>query len=225
MKHIAIAGIFVFVAGSALAGTATAEKQDAATVCKGAGSATAKVLALDPADGDTANGLSIALQLGLTPATFPTGDIAKIAAPCKRSEFTAGGLVYSLYGTDEASPYRWATTPSHPGETAYVALMPRPAPALAWYRKYQADNKTAAQFSTDTESMIVLAITANDSREIYRFYSATPDDETLAADMCAALSGELPILVTFTEGNDSIDLSHLSDKSRGMRSTCGAKPH
>lgn len=225
MKHVVFAVIFTFVAGPALAGAAAAEKASITTACKGVGSPTAKLLAFDPTDGDTANGLGIALQLGLTPATFPTDDIAKFAAPCKRSEFTAGGLVYSLYGVDEALPYRWATTPSHPGETAYIAVMPRPAPALAWYRKYQADNKTTAQFATDTESMAVLAITANDSREIYRFYSATPDDVTLAADMCAAISGELPIIATFAEGSNDIDLSHLPDKSRAAMSACGAKLH
>jgi hypothetical protein len=59
--------------------------------------------------------------------------------------------------------------------------------------------------------MIVLAITSNDKREIYRFYSAEPDDATLSSDMCAALSGELPIIATFTEGNDDLDLSHIFD--------------
>jgi hypothetical protein len=219
MKAIGFAAIFAVVAGHAVAGAATG---NVATTCKGTGSPAAKVLTFDATDPDTVNGLNIALQMGLTPATFPAGDIAKIATPCKRAKFTVGGLDYSLYGTDGTLPYRWATTPSHPGETAFTALMPQPKPALDWYRKYQTDNKTEAQFSTGTDMMFVLAITSNDKREIYRFYSAEPDDATLTSDMCAALSGELPIVATFTEGI-GVDLSHLSDPPPKRAVACGAK--
>jgi hypothetical protein len=213
MDRILLAGLL-----SAIVSAAAADPS-AQPACHGAGFPAAKELAFDPHDETISEGLNIALQMGLTPATFPADDIAKIAKPCRRLDFEAAGLTYSLYGTDDALPYRWASTPTRPGEVAYTAAMPGPGPALDWYLK-NGRNSTSAQFSTGTETLVVLAITAGDTREIFRFYDKTPADAVLAADMCAALSGELPVVATLTEGSGTADLSHLRDKPSGKPSSC-----
>jgi hypothetical protein len=191
--------------------------------CKPSNADSARVLSFDPGDANTINGLDISFQLGLSPETFPAKDIEAQKQPCKRLDFDAKGLTYSLRGEDGATPPRWATTPTHPGETAYIAWLPSPTAALDWYAKYQTDKNTPAQFNTHGAMMVVLSITSGENREVFRFYDSVPDDRTLSQDMCAALAGELPIIAIYHADSGQSELSHLGDKAPTANSACHAK--
>jgi hypothetical protein len=188
---------------------------EAAPACHGSGSQSAKMLFFSPNDSETLRGLYIALNMGLTPATFPAQDVAKARAPCERAHFDAATASYTLYGDDAGLPPRWASA-AVGGRIAYVALLPQPGPALAAYRA----NSSGTEFPFKPgDMMYVLAVTAGDSRQLYRFYDALPDDARLSGDMCAALNGELPVLGTFDVATDQSDLVRLGSVAAPVANT------
>jgi hypothetical protein len=192
----------------------------ASPACKGVGSTTAKPLDFANSDNDTLMGLTIALVYGLDPSTFPARDIAAEASPCKRGDFDVGSVTYSLYG-DEGLPQRWATDPNLSGRLVYIALLPRPGPALAAYRAQP--NSSSVQFKPG-DMMFVLAVTDGDQRRLFRFYDAIPDDSTLEADMCAALSGQLALLGQFDTSSGHADFAGLANsETPPAAGTCHAK--
>jgi hypothetical protein len=196
MKHIGMAVIALFFA------TAHAE---AAPACNGPGSSTARTLTFSPSDSDTVRGLAVSLLMGLTPASFPAPDIAKVQGACERAHFDAASASFTLYGNDTGLPPRWASAATG-DRIAYVALLPQPGPALASYRA----NSGGTDFAFKPgDMMYVLAVTSGGSRQIYRFYDALPDDARLAGDMCAALNDQLPVLGTLDTATGQSDLARL----------------
>src|SRR5215469_14800597 len=93
--------------------------------CKDPGSPSAKTMDISGRDNDLLMGLSVALTMGLTPATFPEKDIAAVKTPCKRGEFSVGTVTYSLYGTGDLPP-RWAVA-TGANQIAFIAELPQPA--------------------------------------------------------------------------------------------------
>ncbi|MGD0190308.1 MAG: hypothetical protein ABSD74_06170 [Rhizomicrobium sp.] len=192
----------------------------AAASCKDTGSMSAKPLTFSETDVDTQTGLSVSFTFGLTPATFPLQDIGQTANPCKRGEFDVGAVTYQLFGTGD-SPPRWAGNANAPGRIVYVALLPKPAPALAAYQAQS--NATSFQFKPG-DMMFVLAITDGDARQLYRFYDAIPDDSTLAGDMCAALSGAWKPIASFNTASGHSTFAGLGGSQPAVTgSACHAR--
>jgi hypothetical protein len=102
-----------------------------AAACKTAGHADAKEIAIDIKAPDTVKGLHVGFQLGLGPQESPAQDIAKIAAPCSRGSLKVDTTAFEIAGEDNDTPPRYAKTTTPAGQIAYLALMPRPAPAAA----------------------------------------------------------------------------------------------
>ena len=133
--------------------------------------------------------MAAAIAMGLSPYTFPMDKIAKISTPCKRLNFKAGDDVYTLYGSylQGSGPPRYAMRGDDRSRIAYLALLPLPKPALAAMR---AGSKDGQYRFKQPDMIFVLAVTDGYQRPFFRFYGAIPDDQTLAIDMCAALTGE-----------------------------------
>jgi hypothetical protein len=175
-------GAIVFCLGVASANDAIADS------CTKPGSTSAKILNLPVSDENARTALAVALNLGLSPYSFPQVSIAGITAPCKRLDFKASDGIYTLYGVDERdSPPRYAMQEKNTDRIAYLALLPLPAPAVAAVSA--APNLGRYRFKPG-QMIYVLAVTEGYQRTFFRFYDAIPDDRTLATDMCAALSGE-----------------------------------
>jgi hypothetical protein len=188
---------------------------EAAPACNSPSSLTAKTLLFSPGDSDTLNGLSIALAMGLEPATFPAQNVAKLQAPCERAHFDANSASYILYGDDDGLPPRWAAQTGN-DKIAFVALLPLPGPALASYR----GSPDGTQFKfQNSDMMYVLAVAVGGERQIYRFYDVLPDDARLSGDMCAALNGQLPLLGTFDTATNRSDLARLGSVSAPVANT------
>lgn len=167
--------------------------------------APAKLLQFAMADEDVQEGMFMSIQLGVLPPTFPADDIAKIKTPTARFDFMLGGKSYTVFGKDDDSPPRWATSTKDKSAIAYLCLMPRPAPALDWYRKYQKDKDTTANFTGPDDMMFSLIIARGNKRDIYAFYDRIPDDTPLTAAMTDALSGKTPVKVNFDVVSGSVD--------------------
>jgi hypothetical protein len=167
-----------------LAGTAHAAGCDA-------GSAKAKYLTLSTADEAARTALAAAIFLGLNPFSFPQDRIAAVTQPCKRRDFHARDGLYTLYGDIDGEPQRYAMRKADLTRVAYLAELPLPAPAFAALR---AGSKNGNYTFKNGQMIFVLAVTEGYQRNIFHFYDAIPDDQTLAIDMCAALSGDdMPI--------------------------------
>ena len=165
--------------------------QAMAEACARPGSTNAKIIALPRSDESSRTAMAASIHLGLSPFDYPLNRIAKISDPCKRLSFKSGDSTYTLYGDDRKSPPRYAMRSHDTSRIAYLALLPLPKPALAALRR--GPQKGVYQF-TPPDMIFVLAVTDGYQRPFFRFYDAIPDDQTLAMDMCAALSGDdLPI--------------------------------
>jgi hypothetical protein len=163
----------------------------------------AQILTFTYADEKTQAGFHYAVTLGLRPPTFPDEDIAKIASPTERGEVKVKGKTYKIFGKDDDSPPRWATSSRDRGKVVYLALMPKPEPALAWYEKYQKDNNTPANFGAN-DWMYALVIKDGDDRHIYRLYDKIPDDKTLSAAMSDAVEGKIARIAVYNmESSDT----------------------
>src|ERR1051325_9464307 len=132
-------------------------------------------------------GLSVALAYGLNPQSFPEEQISASGGKCRRGAFLAGETKYDFFGNGHL-PVRWARSPKLGDGIVYLALLPKPGPALTAYER---NPNVPVKFGKD-EFMYVLAITDGSARLIYRFYDGLPVDDVLAKDMCKAASGQLP---------------------------------
>lgn len=160
-----------------------------------AGNPGAKQLSFDTAGREGFLGMSMALNFGLSPETFPRDDIAKNAQLCPRGSFELQGATYRMQGDIAHLPERWAERTGD-GEIAYLADMPKPKPAYDWLVAHQNSSDTQMQFKSDG-MMVVLAVTNGTKRKVYAFFDAMPDDKGAARAMCAALSGRMNVLGTY----------------------------
>ena len=180
-------------------------------VCSNNGVSTVSELDFHGADNDTVTGLTIALALGLDPPSFPFEAVTASSSPCEHGAFRVGTDSYDLYSADVA-PLRWAVSKADLSRIAFLAQVPRPAPAL---NAIKADpDAMSVQFSTN-QLMFVLAVTEGDKRGIYRFYDAIPDDVRLEHDMCMALSGHTAALASFDPFTNKGDFTGLSARAPG----------
>jgi hypothetical protein len=200
--------VFLLVPGTAHA----AEK------CTDMGSPAAQEIELGNS-GETKAGLMATFLLGLNPPTFPAEDIGKIANPCERTTFTVGGDAYTVHGGDRDQPPRWAASVSKPERVAYIALVPRPAPALDWFHRYEKDNNAPANFNTGADMMFALAVTAGLKREIYAYYDKIPDDAHLTDAMCKALAGGLVRFATWNV--ETLEADFTPRPASAAPGTCG----
>ena len=180
----------------------------AKAACAGYGAPAAKVLSFSAQDADTTLGLSVALNFGLDPPSFPSQQIAAAINPCRRATFKLGDATYGVFDVDTGLPPRWAFDAANPSRVAFIALMPSPEAGLASYRH---DSKASQLKGKTADFMYVLAVTDTNDRRLFRFYSALPDDTRSASDMCAALAGELPVIGTYHTDTAQSDLDHLGD--------------
>jgi hypothetical protein len=166
----------------------------AATPCKGAGSVSAKPVLYYTADAAVLDGLEVALQLGLEPATFPSRDIAKQPGACVHASFNAGGRIWTLYGDDEDTPPRWAQSDAR--TIVYLAAMPPADQAHAW-AEARRDHRTGEKTVTFNGMMFALVAADGDKRRIFGFYEALPDDARLSRAMQSAIEGRTPAILGF----------------------------
>ena len=175
-----------------------------APACKGHGDATNTNLAL-PAGGEVADGLKVALQLGVEPPTPIVESIRKNPDPCQRGFFKAGETRFNIFGDDGDSPVRWAVEAGGQ-RLVYLATIPDPIEALAWSKRRQADANAPALF---THSLYALVVADADRRLIYRYSRVIPDDYHLALYMRAALEGRWTPVSEYNVRTRVVDLSHL----------------
>ena len=155
-----IVGTLYLAAGPALA-----------SACKTSGAAGAKEIAIDIKDHDTLSGLHVGFQLSLDAAA----DIVKVA-PCSRGSIKVGGDNFDVGGENADTPPRYATGAA---AVAYLAVIPRPAVAWAWAKKYQADNATPQNFSGPNDTMYALTVARGDDRFVYAYLDKIRPDERL----------------------------------------------
>jgi hypothetical protein len=178
--------------------------------CRDAVSDKEQSLAFSILDQDTREGLSESLSLGLNPVTFPQEDISKASHPCLRTRFRAGAAEFSLYGMIGEAPPRWATSANQPGRIVYVAELPFPKRAVVEVAAQQ--GQPIIHFKP-ADFMFVLAVTDGARRDVFRFYDKMPNDERLSEDMCAALTGEDPVVASYDElSNQTVFLGNASSQ-------------
>jgi hypothetical protein len=166
--------------------------------CAKPGSPDAKAVRFTLDAQDMRTGLAFSIHLGLSPSSFPADRIAAMTRPCKIKEFQAG-RAFTLYGAPvaqgpESEPSRFAISGNDLTRIAYLGLMPFPKPALDAMHTGPKDGFYSFK---KPEFMYALAVTDGTKRQIFRFYDAIPDDESLALDMCAALLGEDPVIARY----------------------------
>jgi hypothetical protein len=205
-------GLAIALAGAiCLAWTADAMAAD----CSDPGSANVTDLSFSKDDATILKGLTVAIQLGLQPKSFPADDIEKNKAACRRGTFTARGETFQIFGDDKDSPPRWAIG-ADPKRIAYEVLLPDPAQAADWYDKYQRDPKTPADFS---KRLYALVITDGDRRLIYQFSRVLPDNYHLAQNMRATLDGKWSPVAVLDAATGEVDLSNIG--KAGVRPLTG----
>jgi len=167
-----------------------------ADVCKTQGSKDAKELVLNLKNDKITDGLYVSFQLGLMPAEFPESDIRANAAPCARGTIPLGHATFELRGENEDSPPRWASTPN--GKIiVFLALMPKPEPALAWQQKTRPSGSVNVSFG-DGEWMHALVLTGGDEKRlVFAFFDQLPDDERLKSMMQQIFAGKARWLVGY----------------------------
>jgi hypothetical protein len=163
------------------------------------GNSGAKQLPFDTAGRENFIGMSMALDFGLSPGTFPREDIVKNARNCPRGSFESHGATYRVQGDINSLPERWAERAGG-SEVAYLAEMPKTKPAYDWLMAHKNDADSRFQFKND-EMMVALAVTDGTKRKVYAYFDVMPDDATAARAMCAALSGELALLGGYDESS------------------------
>jgi hypothetical protein len=207
--------------GFAVALLATLYATSASAACDH-GHADATQLSFDVRDKDTFIGLQMALNFGLSPESFPKDDIAKNARACPRGSFVARDVHYAMLGTEDALPERWAERGPQ-GEVAYLAELPKPAPALAWLKAHTADNSTSMQ-PKPGEMMVVLAVTDGGSRKIFAYFDTMPDDATAARALCGALSGQLSELGSYDAADAVTTFTGTAQTPISTVTGCGLVP-
>jgi hypothetical protein len=169
MRHALIA--------TALALTFSIAPTAHATPCKTTGSLDAHELTFDLKDPMILQALEISFQLGLLPKEFPENDIAAKTDPCTRGPFPfTNGMTMDLRGEDDDSPPRWAVSPI-PGPTVYVALVPKPIPALKFKETARYGGK--ASFDEDDMMYAVVLTRGDDKRHVFHFFDKIPTDDRL----------------------------------------------
>jgi hypothetical protein len=196
------------IAGLLLA-LAFADGARADGLCSSNGASTVSELDFHDAGSDTLKGLTIALALGLDPPSFPFEAVTASSAPCTLGAFRVGADSYSLYSSDEA-PQRWAVSKADVSHIAFLVQVPQPVPAL---NAIKANPDAISVGFSMSELMFVLAVTEGDTRGIYRFYDAIPDDARLEHDMCMALSGQTTALASFDPFTNKGDFAGLAARA------------
>lgn len=176
-----------------------------AAACHDPGSANVTDLSFNKDDPAILKGLTVAIQLGLEPKSFPADDIEKNNAACRRGTVTAGGETFQVFGDDTDSPPRWAIGPD-PKRIAYEVLIPDPEQAADWIDKHQRDPNTPANFS---KMLYALAITDGDRRLIFEFSRVLPDNYHLALNTRAALEGKWSPVAVLDASTGEVDLSNI----------------
>ena len=185
----------LFAAAGALLFAGMAEAAD----CGDPGSTAAALL---PPEAVSAEGFFVSALLGLEPETFPSDDIRRQAAPCRRLEFKLGDEAWSLYGGADTTPPRWATSTARPGKVVFLAAMPWPEDALRWADARKRNPETEATFE---RLALALTIAEGDKRAVYALYDAAPDDARLVRHMAAALTGELQPFAVYDVRTNRLD--------------------
>lgn len=185
---------FVLIAAVLLASPIAAH----AEACKTTGAKDAQEIALNLDDTHTRRGLDISIQLGLLPPEFPLADIEANKAPCTRGTFAIFKHKFELFGEDDGPPPRWATAETAKGlMTLYLAMMPKPDPALAWFDKTRPVGPVDVQFKDDEYMWALAAVISKDRRFIFAFFDKIPDDATLKERMQKAGEGRARWLVAY----------------------------
>jgi hypothetical protein len=136
-------------------------------------------------------GLNISLAIALNPRSFPIENISTVTPLCSRGKFIASDTEYELFGTQQDSPPRWATSNDR-DKAAFLAIAPPPSVALKWHEETK--GKTGLSFTEPP--LFAITITDGDLRHIYGFYKSEPSDEQLKTKFQAALDGSATRLLT-----------------------------
>ncbi len=180
-----------FVSGlTLLAIWAFAPLSASADACKTAGSTTAHELSYDVSKPLIAKGIGVSLLLGLEPGSAPMSSIAKIAKPCSRGTIVVGKNTFEVFGENDGSPARWATSKNVQGAIAYFASMPRPDMALTWSNQFARDHKSLPSFDS-SQTMYAVTYARGDLRFVVAYFDAVPDDLRLKNIFVNALAGKL----------------------------------
>ncbi|HEY3811804.1 MAG TPA: hypothetical protein VGL66_01145 [Caulobacteraceae bacterium] len=196
-------------ATAALTAFAIATAAHAAPACHDTGDANVTEMSFNAKDPTVTKGLNIALQLALEPGTFPAEDIAKNKDACLRGEFVVGSERWQIWGDDKDTPSRWAVN-DRTQRVVFLAIVPDPAQAAAWFDKYQKDNNTPAQFS---DRLLAIVVADGDRRTVYQFSRVIPDDYHLSRRMKAALTGTTPPTATMDIKTGEVSLGVLDTNS------------
>lgn len=167
-----------------------------AAPCKTPGSATASELLLDLRDNDVLFGMRIAFHVGLLPKAFPMENIAKVASPCSRGKPAGLAKPVEMFGENDGTPPRWAIASGDSQPYFFVAVMPKPAPALAWYD--EPDGKPGQAIFKKSDMMSALIVIGKTGRRLtLAFFSETPSDDKIAALVKEYETGTRKALVAF----------------------------
>lgn len=149
-----------------------------AAPCKTQGSSTVPELSLDLRDREALTGLRIAFYLGLLPKTFPMDAIAKIGSPCSRGKPAGLAKPVELFGENENEPPRWAIVSGEAQPYFFVAVMPKPGPAMAWWDQPK-DKRGPATFKKGEWMSALVVIGKTGRRLVLAFFSQTPSDDRI----------------------------------------------
>lgn len=169
-----------------------------AEACKTPGAKDAQEIALDLDNTHTRRGLNISIQLGLLPPEFPLADIEANKSPCTRGTFPVFKHTFELFGEDDGTPPRWATSSTTKDVmTLYLAMMPKPDPARIWYDKTRPEGPVDVLFKDDEYMWALATVISKDSRFIFAFFDKIPDDASLKDKMQKIGEGKARWLVAY----------------------------
>lgn len=156
--------------------------------CKTQGSADAKELKFDWENADLRKGLFAAVDLGLSPPTYPISETREAQAPCSRGSFAIGSDQFELFGENEDGPPRWTTSATKTDVLFYLALMPKPEPALSWAAGTRPSEADGSVRFSDDEWMWALVVRAglrgdrqdfSTDRQVIALWDRIPGDDAL----------------------------------------------
>lgn len=180
--------------------------QATAAPCKTQGSSTTPEVLLDLNSSNTLYGLRVAFHMGLLPKEFPAEDIAKMAAPCSRGKLDGLIKPVELFGETENSPPRWAISPGEAEPYFFIAVMPKPGPAAAWFRKPK-EQRGALTLKKGEWMSGLIVVGKNKRRLALAFFQDIPSDDRVVALVKEFEAGTRRALVGFEPESETFSVS------------------
>lgn len=180
-------------AGATETGSRLFQLEAASPTCSAPPAGQGKPLELaERLDADTQAALSAGVFLALHDTTgadtWPTADI-EAAKPCSLARFEAGGVVWTIAGSEGRAPPRWIRTPAREG-LFYLAKGPALPDALAWSRSRQ-----GLPPGTQRPAHYLVGLVKGE-HFVFQIYDDLPDTRRLADEATAIVeSAPAPLAV------------------------------